>query len=249
MSRSSSAAKSRCSIAELRGLAYAEGRSTFINISKVTPDSMPTHFSPKLTSQRFRGMLVFATLSVLLVAGCFSVPEAEETDGPQRGDIIFAGGFATDPEDEGRPVALIAAALDIEPQVFRAAFKNVVPAKDGEPSEAEKKANKKALLDALREHGVTNEQLDKVSDFYRYRPQAGEIWEHRMPKAKATVRNKQVQKIVVSDAGFGLNSIPTATIHGYEKIPLKVELKQSTDLDKNGSVKVIRYPVVKNTTN
>ena len=36
--------------------------------------------------------------------------------------------------------------------------------------------NKAALMGALAKYGVTNERLDAVSNYYRYRPQEGEMW-------------------------------------------------------------------------
>src|SRR5581483_6178092 len=45
--------------------------------------------------------------------------------------VVFSAGHETDPRDGGRPVALIAAALGVKPEVFRAAFRGVTLARDG----------------------------------------------------------------------------------------------------------------------
>src|SRR5689334_19403685 len=55
-------------------------------------------------------------LAVALTAGVLCV-----SCGPRRGDgskpsVIFSGGHDTDPQDKGRPVVLIAAALDVKPE-------------------------------------------------------------------------------------------------------------------------------------
>ena len=46
--------------------------------------------------------------------------------------IIFTGGHDTVGQDRGRPVILIAAALNVPPQVFRDAFSHVHPAGPGQ---------------------------------------------------------------------------------------------------------------------
>src|SRR5437667_1129886 len=86
-----------------------------------------------------------------------------------RVPVVFSGGHETDPRDGGRPVVLIAAALGVTPEVFREAFSHVRPAPAGrEPEPGQVRQNKAALLAALAKHGVTNEKLDTVSNYYRY---------------------------------------------------------------------------------
>ena len=82
--------------------------------------------------------------------------------------VVFTGGYETDLRDHGRPVALIAAALGVEPEVFRQAFSNVKPARGGAPSAARVRANKEVLMSALGKQGITNDRLDTVSNYYRY---------------------------------------------------------------------------------
>src|SRR4051812_2782238 len=97
--------------------------------------------------------------------------------------VTFSGGHETDPQDKGRPVVLIAAALGVKSEVFREAFRGVTPAKGRGPTDEEAKKNKAALMKVLAPLGVTNERLDEVSNFYRYRPQSGELW--RVAPARA----------------------------------------------------------------
>src|SRR6476620_10797851 len=102
-----------------------------------------------------------------------TVREAPTTRVP----IVFSGGHETDPRDRGRPVILIASALGVPPEVFREAFSHVHPAPPGRgPTPEEARRNKDALLGALSKYGVTNERLDEVSNYYRYRRDHGELW-------------------------------------------------------------------------
>src|SRR5205823_915861 len=110
--------------------------------------------------------------------------------GETRVAVRFTGGHETDPQDHGRPVALIAAALGVPAEVFRAAFRNVRPAPAGqEPEPGQVRQNKEALLRALGPYGVTNERLDTVSNYYRYNRSRGEMWPTAPATADATVRN------------------------------------------------------------
>ncbi|CAF1309117.1 unnamed protein product [Adineta steineri] len=72
--------------------------------------------------------------------------------------------------DPRRPVAAIAAALDITANQFVACFYGVTPAPQGStPSPAQVLANKAHLLSCLQasNSAITNDSLDKVMDTYR----------------------------------------------------------------------------------
>src|SRR3954468_3700422 len=115
---------------------------------------------------------VVAILLVLTVTMASSRIRAAETKVP----VTFSGGHETDPRDHGRPVVLIAAALKVRPEVFRQAFSGVTPARGRRPTGDEQRRNKDALLKVLAPYHVSNERLDEVSDYYRYRPEKGELW-------------------------------------------------------------------------
>ena len=69
------------------------------------------------------------------------------------------------PEDNGRPVELVARDLGVTPEAFREAFKNVQPAPHGEqPTREQRERNRNVLSEAL---GVDPERLDAVMDKYR----------------------------------------------------------------------------------
>jgi len=177
------------------------------------------------------GLWVFA-LAVSLAGMVCVTGRAGETKVP----VNFSGGHETDPRDGGRPVVLVAAALGVKPEVFRDAFRGVTPARGGPPSPQQARRNKAALLKVLGPHGVTNERLDQVSDYYRYQPQRGELWPTTPAEAHAVVEDGKVQQIVVTSPGSGYSSPPKATVQGMPGIPLTVTLRFGKDLKKNGAI-------------
>src|SRR5471032_680463 len=81
--------------------------------------------------------------------------------------VTFSGGYETVGQDRGRPVVLIAAALNVPPEVFRKAFSNVKPAPAGQqPEPGQVNKNKEALLRSLAPYKITNDRLDTVSNYY-----------------------------------------------------------------------------------
>jgi hypothetical protein len=173
-----------------------------------------------------------ATMIALSATMASSNSLAVETKVP----VIFSGGHETDPRDHGRPVVLIAAALKVRPEVFRQAFSGVTPARGRRPTGDEQRRNKDALLKVLAPYHVSNERLDEVSDYYRYRPEKGELWPTKPAKAEAILENGSIKKIAITDPGAGYSSPPKATIKGFEKLQLETKLKFDSDLKKNGSV-------------
>ena len=138
----------------------------------------------------------------------------KEADG--RVNVTFSGGYETDPRDRGRPVALIAAALDVPQDVFRKAFSGVTPASGGRaPEPRQVRENKSALLKVLGPLGVTNERLDEVSNYYRYNRQRGEMWRHAPAEAYATVQGGKVVGFTITKAGSGYSSAPEISIPGF----------------------------------
>jgi hypothetical protein len=87
--------------------------------------------------------------------------------------------------------------------------------------------------------GVTNERLDEVSDYYRFRPQMGELWKSTPAKGYAVVEDGKVKRVVLTEAGSGYSSPPKVTIEGMENVPLKANLHFDKDLKKNGAVKSV----------
>lgn len=154
----------------------------------------------------------------------------------ETGTVIVQGGFQTDPRDSGRPVALIAAALGVEEDVFRDTFSNVRPARGGAPSAAKVHQNKKVLMDALSPMGVTNDRLDEVSNYYRYRPQDGEMWPVKEARLMAVVQDEKVLSIKVVEPGSGYLLAPEVVVAGHPEITCRATLKFSEDLASNGSI-------------
>lgn len=180
--------------------------------------------------------------SVLLaVLGCALAGAGCENAGGDetKVSVTFSGGHETEKKDSGRPVVLVAAALGVKPEVFREAFSGVKPARDGKPSKEEARRNKEALMKVLKPHGVTNERLDEVSDYYRYQPQRGELWKTTPAKAYAVVADGKVSRVVVTEPGSGYSTPPRATVQGMEKLRLKVTIQFDKDLKKNGAVSAV----------
>jgi hypothetical protein len=153
--------------------------------------------------------------------------------------LLITGGHDIGPNDFGRPCTLIAAALGVKTEVFREAFSGVTPARGRGPTGDEARRNKDALMKVLAPHGVANDRLDEVSNYYRYRPQNGELWRHRDAKAHAVVEAGAVKQIIVTDAGAGYSTLPKAAIKGKPGVELVVTLLFDKDLKKNGSIKSI----------
>ena len=91
-------------------------------------------------------------------------------------------------------------------------------------------------MKVLKPHGVTNDRLDTVSDYYRYRPQEEELWPTVDAKAHAIFEAGQIKKIVITDGGSGYSSEPKVTVEGMKGVKLKATLAFSKDLKKNGAI-------------
>ena len=178
------------------------------------------------------GLCVFT----LAVGATSAISLAAETKVP----VSFSGGHDIGKNDFGRPVALIAAALEVKPEVFREAFRGVTPARGRGPSGDEARKNKAALMKVLAPHGVTNERLDEVSNYYRYQPQRGQLWPTTAAQAHAIVEDGKIKRIVVTEPGSGYCSPPQATVEGFQNIALKATLEFTKDLKKNGSIAAVK---------
>ncbi len=166
-----------------------------------------------------------SALSVATVA-------AAETTVP----VTFSGGHEFGKNDYGRPVVLIAAALGVKPEVFREAFSGVTPAHGGGPSPDEARKNKAALMKVLAPHGITNDRLDEVSNYYRYQRQKGELWKTSPAKAHAIVEDGKIKQIIVTDGGSGYSSLPEMSVEGFDVSAFHPTLQFSQDMKKNGAI-------------
>src|SRR5271170_7066058 len=135
---------------------------------------------------------LLASLPCLVLAQSAPNP-ADAPSAPDAGAkvaLTFSGGYETVGVDRGRPVVLIAAALNVPPEVFRKAFSNVKPAPAGQqPEPAQVVKNKQALMSSLGPYGVTDDRLNEVSNYYRYSRSKGEMWRTTPAEAYATVNN------------------------------------------------------------
>ncbi len=157
--------------------------------------------------------------------------------GDEKIQLTISGGHETDPRDRGRPVALVAGGLKVAPEVFREAFSRVQPAAGGaEPEPAQVRRNKEVLMAALAKHGVTNDELDRVSNYYRIPPGRGKLWPVEAATGHAVFKDGVFKSIVIANPGSGYNSLPTVSIPGHPEIALEVKLAYGSDLKKNGSI-------------
>ncbi len=185
-----------------------------------------------------------AAFAALALGACSASSPASSASSTSVGSTIstvsvtITGGHETVDVDNGRPVVLVAALLDVEPEVFRTAFSGVTPAKGAEPETAQVHANKAALLDVLGPYGVTNEALDAASNHYRYLASAGESWDHRDATATATIVDGKVTSITIDDPGRGYSSAPTATITLPDGtvVTLTADVAWNADFETNGSL-------------
>ncbi|MFC5471350.1 hypothetical protein ACFPPD_21925 [Cohnella suwonensis] len=159
----------------------------------------------------------------------------------QVGDVVISGGFDTDPQDHGRPVVLIAAALGVPTEVFREAFSGVTPSGlDSQPSSELAERNKAALLKVLAPYGIANDRLDEVSNFYRYNGKQSKTWQMTPATATATITNGVVTGVKITNPGAGYSSPPTITVKGPSgMITATATLSFTKDFKTNGSISSI----------
>jgi len=181
-----------------------------------------------------KGLITAAGVGAFMVS--LVVGSTSAAAEPSKVPLVFSGGHETDPKDRGRPVVLVAAGLGVTPDVFREAFSGVTPARGRGPTGEEARRNKDALMKVLKPHGVTNDRLDEVSNYYRYRPQDGEMWPTTEAKGYALVADGKVQKFVITEPGSGYSSPPEVAVQGMKGVRAKAALQFSKDLKKNGVV-------------
>jgi hypothetical protein len=183
-------------------------------------------------SMRLNRIKIAACLALVCMLETTAMTSAAETKVP----ITFSGGHDLGKNDYGRPITLMAAALGVKPDEFRQAFSGVKPARGRGPTGAEARRNKEALMKVLQPLGVTNERMDEVANYYRFRPQDGDLWPTKPAKAYAVVEGDKIKKVVITDPGSGYCSPPKVTVKGFESVSLEAKLKLVTDLKKNGGV-------------
>jgi hypothetical protein len=188
---------------------------------------------------------------VLSLAGLFGATSLTRADdnpspaGATKVPLIFRDGHETDPVDRGRPVVLIAAALGVKPEVFRDAFSHVHPAGPGQqPQPDQVRQNKQALMSRLAPYGVTDERLNEVSNYYRYRRQNGEMWRHVDAEGFAMVAGGKIISITITNPGAGYSSTPMVSLQtGLTVYPMAV-VSYGKDLVSNGSIsKIMTSPI------
>lgn len=175
--------------------------------------------------------------SVVLMAAVFLSFARRQTNSLESlVAVTVSGGLDTDPRDGARPVALVAGALGVPSSVFRRAFSGVTPARGSEPEPGQVRRNKAALLSVLAPYAISNDQLDRASDYYRYRPEQGEIWPCTPAKILAIVNNGKLTGLRVIQAGAGYTTPPTLSVPGFQRVVVTAKLGYSKQFETNGSI-------------
>jgi hypothetical protein len=173
-----------------------------------------------------------------VLAGTFSPRSGAAAE--EKVQLVISGGHETDPRDRGRPVALVAGGLGVSPEVFRSAFSRVKPAPGRtEPEPAQVRQNKDVLLGALARYDVTNDELDRVSNYYRYVPGRGNLWRVEAAAGYAVLKEGTVTSVVITNPGSGYNSPPTVSVPVHAEWAFEAKLAFGSDLKKNGSISTI----------
>lgn len=182
-----------------------------------------------------KNMMRLTVLFALPALGILGYTQTAQKLAGTRVPLVFTGGHETDPRDHGRPVNLVAGALGVPAEVFREAFSRVRPAPGGtRPDSQRVHDNKRELLTALEKYGITNERLDEVSDYYRYRPEAGEMWPVRAAAGYVVLEKGRVKKVVITDGGFGYTSLPKLGLSNGKAVDAKIQLKFDKEYAWNG---------------
>jgi len=185
----------------------------------------------------------FVAAVLLAVGFLFLNPIQNQLDAAgkaQRVKVEFVGGHETVKVDRGRPVVLIAGALGVRPEVFRNAFSRVRPAPQGQrPTREREMQNKRVLLDALSRYGITNRQLDAVSNYYRYNPGRGEMWPTRPAVAYAYIEDGVITRFEIKDGGSGYSSVPQLKVSGKFVRDAEIQLSYTKQFKTNGSINAI----------
>jgi hypothetical protein len=182
--------------------------------------------------------VIFPLVGLLGMAAISRADDPPAPPGTMKVDLVFQGGHDTDPRDHGRPVVLVAAALGVPPDVFREAFSHVHPAPAGEqPKPADVRQNKHELLSRLAPYGVTNDRLDEVSNYYRYRRESGRLWRHDDAAGYALVQGGKIISITITNPGAGYTTPPKVSVPGVALTDYPVAVVVSSiDLARNGSI-------------
>jgi hypothetical protein len=188
-------------------------------------------------SPRIAAVLAAGT-TVVALAGCAS-PAATETSARHVVPVTLVGGFVIGANDYGRPVPLYASMLGVSPAVFRRAFSGVYPDAAHDPTSVQQQDNKAALMSVLAAYQITNDELDRVANYYRFNSVAGQTWPHRQARAEAVVENGRVTSIRVLDGGAGYTTAPAGVIAGQPSAAAVARVVFTTSFATNGHIGTI----------
>jgi len=153
--------------------------------------------------------------------------------------MTISGGHETDAIDGGRPVYLIGSMLGITGEQFRDAFSYVTPEENGHLNEETAQANKVKLLAQLEPYGITNDEIDETTNYYRYYPGGMNIWPYTHAVLDATISNGTVTSFEIVSGGDGYTSEPIVTVDGYGDIAVDIIISYTDSFETNGAITAI----------
>lgn len=168
----------------------------------------------------------------------FTISNSTYTDS-NGNTITISGGHETDDIDAGRPVFLIGSMLGITGEQFRDAFSYVTPEENGHLNDETAQANKVKLLAQLEPYGITNDEINRVTDYYRYYPGDTNIWPYAHVVLDATISNGAVTSFEVTSGGHGYTSNVTIVVDGYGNIPVNATISYTDSFETNGAIDTI----------
>jgi len=168
----------------------------------------------------------------------FTISNSTYTDS-NGNTITISGGHETDDIDAGRPVFLIGSMLGITGEQFRDAFSYVTPEENGHLNDETAQANKVKLLAQLEPYGITNDEINSVTDYYRYYPGDINIWPYAHVVLDATISNGTVTSFKVISGGHGYTSNVTIVVDGYGNIPVNAIISYTDSFETNGAIDTI----------
>ncbi|MEP6985895.1 MAG: hypothetical protein ABI970_09865 [Chloroflexota bacterium] len=89
----------------------------------------------------------------------------------------------------------------------------------------------------LAPYGITNEKLDEVSNYYRYKGSLGQTWPQTKAVAAAVVVDGKLTGLNITNAGAGYTSVPKVVVRlGNVTYTGVATLLYTDDFKTNGSI-------------
>jgi hypothetical protein len=148
----------------------------------------------------------------------------------ERRSVTFNGGFETAEEDNGIPIILIAAGLNVtEPEMRETLMDKLGDNYNSNLELTDDYIDEMAFQ--WRETGIDRDRVINVMNAYRYDNNGNATWNIEEAEAYATLLNGQITGFVITK--------PTVSVEGVGQINTTMKQVYSTILNKNGSISEI----------